>query len=1083
VDLDNFHLPDYVLTEEQSKNFKDKNELFLSLVEEGFKIRVPKGKEKEYRERLDREIGVISQGYNLEDYFLILWDIIHWCDSNNILVGIGRGSAGGCLISFLLGIVRLDPIKYDLLFERFLNENRIKKSLPDVDCDFEGLRRDDIKAYMENRFGLDNVCSVGTYANMKLKMAISDLAKLNNIDFATSKMITAILDDVENEGTKWDDIFRLCSTSERLRSFVKYNGDIINDIQLILMQPRSASVHACATIVTPSNKTIFEWFPVKKMKNKNDQDVLVSEWEGFYLDKAGFLKEDILGIQQLDKFKFIMNLVKSNRDKTIDIYNLNLEDKKVFKYFSNGWNEDVFQFGTRGLKQYSKEVRPDSVEELTAMNALFRPGAMKSNAHSDYVDIKFGKKEPEYDYMLKSVTSKTYGLYIYQEQTMLAAQKLGGFTLAEADMMRKVMLNSAGKKQERDKFYLYMNAFVDGAVKNGCDKNEATRIWNKLEAFAAYGFNRCFSAQTRLKRLGFNKKGSAVFIPTVEEMFFIKNSKKYAIKNGHLSLHKKYKNEGFGKSYSLKDDRLIKNDIIDIRYAGERENFRMTLESGLTIEITDNHKFPTSNGEKELKDIDINKDLILVNDGYDKTISNRFVFTDKTKYLDEIDNPLMYEYKLNSEKGKIGFQKLENIPSKVLDNYKQNDKKDVCEECGNSHDRLEVHHKNGLHGDSEKGNFITVCPSCHKKIHYRDFNRRKQGDKGLLVRFEKIIKIENVGIRPVYDVEMADPYHTVTIDNGIIASNSHSIAYAVTGYICQYLKVHYPIEFWTCAFTFVPTGKQQEKIPAYISEIHQTGDINMFPPNINKSGDGFTPNFENNSIYWSLNSVKQCGDKAVEQLVEGKQKDGEYFSFDEFLERNVAKGSKVTKQVVEHLILCGAFDDIEKIKQSRDRYELINTYRKRFKIKIDKIKDIFSLNADMLQYNWWWNLQQKRLCGFALFDFTTICENYLDSTSKYMDAISIQDRESDKVSIVTGGYINEITIRTSKKGEYAEITLDNNFEFITLKLWQDSWDAAKDILIGKDKSLLLLSGKISYDKYKKKNVVTLFEDSDILILE
>ena len=802
VDLDNFHLPDYVLTQEQSKNFKDKNELFLSLIEEGFKMRVPKGKKKEYRERLDREIGVISQGYNLEDYFLILWDIIHWCDSNNILVGIGRGSAGGCLISFLLGIVRLDPIKYDLLFERFLNENRIKKSLPDVDCDFEGLRRDDIKAYMENRFGLDNVCSVGTYANMKLKMAISDLAKLNNIDFATSKMITAILDDVENEGTKWDDIFRLCSTSERLRSFVKYNGDIINDIQLILMQPRSASVHACATIVTPSNKTIFEWFPVKKMKNKNDQDVLVSEWEGFYLDKAGFLKEDILGIQQLDKFKFIMNLVKSNRGDTVDIYNLNLEDKKVFKYFSNGWNEDVFQFGTRGLKQYSKEVRPDSVEELTAMNALFRPGAMKSNAHSDYVDIKFGKKEPEYDYMLKSVTSKTYGLYIYQEQTMLAAQKLGGFTLAEADMMRKVMLNSAGKKQERDKFYLYMNAFVDGAVKNGCDKGEATRIWNKLEAFAAYGFNR-----------------------------------------------------------------------------------------------------------------------------------------------------------------------------------------------------------------------------------------------------------------------------------------SHSIAYAVTGYICQYLKVHYPIEFWTCAFTFVPTGKQQEKIPAYISEIHQTGDINMFPPDINKSGDGFTPNFENNSIYWSLNSVKQCGEKAVEQLVESKQKDGEYFSFDEFLERNVAKGSKVTKQVVEHLVMCGAFDEVEKIKQARDRNEFILSYRKRFKVKIDKEKDLLSVNKDMLQYNWWWNLQQKRLCGFALFDFTTICENYLDSTSKYMDAISIQDRESDKVSIVTGGYINEITIRTSKKGEYAEITLDNNFEFITLKLWQDSWDAAKDILIGKEKSLLLLSGKISYDKYKKKNVVTLFEDSDILILE
>lgn len=1082
IDVSNFHLPDYVLTEEQSKKFKDKQELFLSIIEEGFEKKVPKGREREYRDRLDTELAVIYSGDKLVDYFLILWDIIYWCDNGDILTGVGRGSAPGCIISYFMNITKIDPIKYNLLFERFLNKNRIKKSLPDIDVDFEGVRRDDIKSYMEQRFGDKNVCSVGTYANMKIKMAISDLAKLENIDFATSKMITAILDDIENDGTKWDDIFRLCSTSERLKSFVKHNSNIINDIPLMLMQPRSSSVHACATIVTPSDKTIFEWFPVKKMKNKNDQDVLVSEWEGFYLDKAGFLKEDVLGIQQLDKFKFIINLVKSNRDETVNIYDLDLEDDKVFRYFHNGWNEDVFQFGTRGLKQYSREVKPDTVEELTAMNALYRPGAMKSNAHIDYVDIKFGRKEPEYDYMLEEVTKKTYGLYLYQEQTMLAAQKLGGLDLAEADMMRKVMLGR-GKKQEADKFYIYMNSFIDGAIKNGCDKKEAEKIWEKLEAFAGYGFNRCFSAHTKLKRLGFNKSGSAFFTPTIEQMFLIKNSKEYARINKHLDLHSKYNRYGFGKSYSLKNDRLIKNDIVDIRYSGERETFKVTLESGLTVECTDNHKFPTSNGEKELRYINLERDLIFVNAGYDSDVTNRFTFTDNSKYLDKVDNPLMYEYKLNSEKGKLGFQKTEITSAKLLYDYIQNDKKDYCEECGKSHNRLEVHHKNGLHGDNEQSNLATLCPSCHKKFHYKDFNRNKQGDKGLLTRLEKILKIESVGIQKVYDVEMADPYHTVVLDNGIVASNSHSAAYAVTGYICQYLKVHYPIEFWTCAFSFVPSGKKDEKIPAYISEIHQTGDINMFPPDINKSGDGFTPNFKNNSIYWSLNSVKQCGDRAVEQLVEDKQTNGEYFSFDEFLDRNVKKGSKVTKQVIEHLVLCGSFDELERIKMSKDRYELIEKYRSRFKIKIDKEKDLFSLNSDVLQYNWWWNLQQKRLCGFALFDFETICDNYLDSNSHYMDAISIQDRENDKVNITTGGYINEIVIKTSKKGEYAEVILDNNFEFITVKLWQDVWDVAKDILRDKEKSILLLSGKVSYDRYKKKSIVTLFEDSDILILE
>ena len=655
---------------------------------------------------------------------------------------------------------------------------------------------------MESRFGVNNVCSVGTYANMKIKMAISDLAKISNIDFATSKMITSILDSMEGNGSNWLDIFKLCSSSERLKSFVSKYSDVINDIQLILMQPRSSSVHACATIVTPNDKTIFEQFPVKKMKNSKDQEILVSEWEGFYLDKAGFLKEDILGILQLDKFKTIINLIKKNRREKLDIYDIDFEDQKTFKYFHNGWNEDVFQFGTPGLKQYSREVKPDSVEELTAMNAIYRPGAMKSNAHVDYVDIKFGRKNPEYDYMLKDVTVKTYGLYLYQEQTMLAAQKLGGFTLSEADMMRKIMLNSSGKKQERDKFYIYMNMFVEGAKKNGCSETEAKEIWNKLEAFSGYGFNR-----------------------------------------------------------------------------------------------------------------------------------------------------------------------------------------------------------------------------------------------------------------------------------------SHAVAYAITGYICQYLKVHYPIEFWTCAFSFIPTGKQDEKIPAYISEIHQTGDIRMLPPDINKSGDGFTPDFNTNSIYWSLNSVKQCGDRAVEQIVEDKKKNGDYFSFSEFLERNMFKGSKVSKAVIEHLILCGSFDEIEKIKYPKDRRELIEAYRKKSKAKIDKEKDLFSVNQDMLQYNWWWSLQQKRLCGFALFDLETICENYLDSDSKYMDAISIQDRESQKKNIVTGGYINEIVVRQSKKGEYADIILDNNFEFITVKLWQDSWSVVKSIFENKEKCLLLLSGQISYDKFKKRNIITLFEDSDILVLE
>ena len=672
----------------------------------------------------------------------------------------------------------------------------------DIDSDFEGIRRDDIKSYMENRFGHESVCSVGTYANIKMKMAVYDLARQQNIEVGSIRMITAILEDLENKGVVWEDIFKLSTLNSKLKSFVKKHSDIINDSQLILMQPRSASVHACATIITPNDKSIFQYIPVKKMKNKNEESVLVSEWEGVELERAGFLKEDILGVLQLDKFAFIRKLIQKNKNIDINIYDIDMNDAKTFEYFHRGWNEDVFQFGTKGLKQYSKEVKPDSIEELTAMNALYRPGAMKSNAHNDYVSIKFGKKEPEYDYMLEEVTKSTYGLYLYQEQTMLAAQVLGRFTLTEADMLRKVMVGHS-KKQEKDKFEYYKNLFIAGALKNNCEREEAERIWDKLEAFAGYGFNK-----------------------------------------------------------------------------------------------------------------------------------------------------------------------------------------------------------------------------------------------------------------------------------------SHAVSYAITGYISQYLKVNYPIEFWTCAFSFLPTGKKaDEKIPAYISEIHQTGDIKMLPPDINKSGDGFTPDFKNNSIYWSLNSVKQCGDKAVEQIVNDKKEKGDYFSFDEFLTRNVFKGSKVTKQVIENLIISGAFDEIEGFSDYKERLTLVKSYRDQHKIKIDPEKDLFTINTQLTSFNWWWSMMQKRICGFAMFDFELLCENYLETNNRYLDATLFQDEEyvGDYVSV--GGYINEVNIKISKKGEYAEVILDNNFEFVTVKFWQDSWNIAKPFIEGKEKCLMLIDGKVMYDKFKKINVLNVNENSDILILE
>jgi len=474
---------------------KDNNELFFELIQNGVEAKLTQVEDIDiYFERIEKECELIIKA-GFVDYFLILWDFVKWAKENDIMVGTGRGSVGGCLIAFLLDIITIDPIKHDLLFERFMNEARVSgeraksaDALPDIDIDFLSERRDDVKKYISQRFGVENTCSIGAYTTIKLKGAIKDFSRVKGLDFKyvnfVSKKIPFQLD------YEWIDLIKYAVNNEIISAFVQKHHDIVEMIQYCLKQPRAVSVHASAVLITPkfNNKgepmTIFDWMPIRLLNG-----VYVSEWEGKYIDKAGFLKEDILALNALDKFKMTMRLIKRNHNKTIILEKISLEDEKTYDLFRKGYTEDVFQFGSHGLKQYSKFVKPDNIEELTAMNALYRPGPMKSNAHTDFGLIKFGKKKPEYDYMLKDVTKDTYGLYIYQEQIMKAVHVLGGLSLVESDEIRTTI-----KKFDKVKLKSFEDKFLAGAIKNGCPEEEAKVIWQKLLAFSGYGFNRSHSA-------------------------------------------------------------------------------------------------------------------------------------------------------------------------------------------------------------------------------------------------------------------------------------------------------------------------------------------------------------------------------------------------------------------------------------------------------------------------------------------------------------------------------------------------------------------------------------------------------------
>lgn len=358
------------------------------------------------------------------------------------------------------------------------------KDMPDIDVDFATVGRDRVKEYIRNKYGIDFSCSVGTYTRMKLKTCIKDFAKIKGLSFDYTNKITKEIDDqVECE---FADLFEFACRSKSLFKFVQEYPEIVHAVHYSLMGCKAESVHPSAVIIVPkkdeegNNTSVYEWMPIKKIDG-----LLVSEWEGKYTEQALFLKEDILGLNQLDKFHDIISLIKKNHNISIDTNDIPFDDAEVFRYFRKGWCEDIFQFGTMSLMNYCKQVKPTEFSDLVAMSALFRPGPIASNAHSDFADIKNGKKKPKFDYGVENITGETYSLLVYQEQMMSIIHQLGGLSLIEAENARKYI-----KKKKFKELNALGDEFIRGAVANGCPEKEAKIIWDKMNAFSAYSFNK-----------------------------------------------------------------------------------------------------------------------------------------------------------------------------------------------------------------------------------------------------------------------------------------------------------------------------------------------------------------------------------------------------------------------------------------------------------------------------------------------------------------------------------------------------------------------------------------------------------------
>lgn len=668
----------------------------------------------------------------------------------------------------------------------------------DIDTDVPGEYRPAVKQYMENRFGASQVCSVGTYTTLQIKQAINDVGKLYGASIPTLRRLTKMIEDVKTE----EDFLKLACKKSEVNQFLNKYPEMMNIVFLLLGQQKAASIHACAMMIFPKEKSMYEWCPVRK-----SGDLIVSEWEGGEMDEAGFLKEDILGIEQLDKFTDILNLIEKNTGRKINLYSdIEYDDPEVYRYFANGWLSDIFQFSAKGLCAYTQKLKPKNMDDVVAALSLFRPGPMENGFHMDYIALKNGEKEPEYPIGAEEILKNTYSVQVYQEQIVKMVQVLAGFSEEEADVAR-----AAIAKKKKDKVEKIHPKFVDGYVKRfaskGVTKESAEALWKQMEKFGLYAFNR-----------------------------------------------------------------------------------------------------------------------------------------------------------------------------------------------------------------------------------------------------------------------------------------SHSASYAINAYNSLWLKVHYPLEFWSVALS----RASEDDFPQYVNEMQQTEGIEIKPVNINKSDINIVADKKDNSIYWAINATKQVGEKAQNQIMEERSKNGEYFSLAEFIDRHTFKGSAVNKSVIENLIYSGAFDTMDETREFSNIFSarefMLGKYREKNKIKIDKEKDEYFLAFEKkkIAKDWWWLLQQKNKSGFAFFDYEGLVREYLKPKVRNGVFYNVEDLQNYDGStyemVMVGGYVLEVEEREGRKGRFANLLLESNYKFLRVVIFPDDYEENADFFISSKKSILLLSGKANFDKFKEEYVLQVNSNSKFIKL-
>lgn len=788
------------------------------MCEAGGKVRGCDLNRPAYKARLDRELELIAEK-DFEDYFFLIGDLVQYA-KQHMLVGPARGSSCGSLVCYLLRITDIDPIPYDLLFERFIDINR--KDLPDIDIDFPEDKRDMVFEYLRDKYGSECVAQLGTVSRYKPKVTIGDVSKELNIPLWEVQDLKDAI--IERSGGDARASFCILDTFKELeigkRLLEKYPElKVAADIE---GHARHSGKHAAGIVVTAD--PVFNYCSV----DVNTGSTQVDKYDA---EELNLLKIDALGLRTLTLIQDCLDQIGMSRE---ELLNWPLDDVKAFDVLNDKRFSGIFQFEGYALQSLCHQMTVENFEDVVSLTALARPGPLVSGMANEWLKRRTGEKEIAYEHpILASILKDSLGVVIYQENIMRIIRDIGGLGWDGVSAIRKAMSKSLGKEF----FNTYKDSFLEGAVKNGFEKDQASDYWERMCNFGSWAFNRCLAGSTEIKLALPNQfTGKSM---TIEDMY-----DKYFYEPNH------YRKNHKPLLISLESDgRCRPQHLINIHKNGKKECWEFTFSNDSKISCTKDHMFMIDGEWKPI---------------HEAKIGSKF----KIGLYEKINN--------NSGKGKghskgrkcknkkEGFGTGEeniswvNGKSKFFKQFKILNKNNPCEDCGCKEKRMEAHHNDFSRGELLQDDLSWLCSACHKKRHYNK-GRTKQWQKGYGTDDIELVNAEYKGIVETYDIEMPT-HHNFLLENGLITHNSHAVAYGTVSYWCLVLKTHHPLEY---AVACLRHSKDEEQQIRLLRELHNEGyQYKSFDPDLSEENWSV----KNGIILGGLLGVKGIGQKTATSI-------------------------------------------------------------------------------------------------------------------------------------------------------------------------------------------------------------------------